>query len=88
MLHPNNNGIYCDLCGKEVLVSSDGIEYYSINMKRIIQNANSPKDIDDVLDVDFCHDCYLRMHQRVLKVAEINNKKREKYARQKPFRSN
>lgn len=81
MFHPSRQGIYCDLCGAEVLAQRDKVEYYSINMKKVTVHKNLPKDIDDVLDIDFCENCYLRMRERVLKVAEINNQKREEYAR-------
>lgn len=81
MFHPSRQGIYCDLCGEEVLIKRDKVEYYSINMKKVSVHRNMPKELDDVLDIDFCENCYLRMRERVLKVSEINNQKREKYAR-------
>lgn len=81
MFHPSRKGVYCDLCGKEVLIKNNGIEYYTINMKKVVSQENMPSNIEDVLDVEFCSECYSRMRERVLKVSEINNQKREKYAR-------
>jgi len=88
MFHPSSQGIYCDLCGKEVLITDDQIEYYSINMKRVIDHKDRPKDIEDVLDMDFCDECHSRMRERVLKVTEVNNKKRAQYGKRKSIRPN
>lgn len=81
MYHPSRKGIYCDLCGKEVLIEDQEITYYSINMKRVVSRDSMPNDVEDVMDLDFCGDCHAKMHERVLKVAEINNQKRAKYGK-------
>lgn len=81
MFHPSSMGIYCDLCGDEVLIKHQEITYYSINMKRVIARDKQANDVEDVLDLDFCEKCHKTLRERVLKVSEINNKKREQYGR-------
>ena len=82
MFHPSRKGIYCDLCGDEVLIEcSKEILYYSVNMKRVTARDKIAHEIEDVLDMDFCEKCHKTFHNRVLKVSEENNKKRDQYGR-------
>lgn len=88
MIHPSKRGIYCDLCGKEVLIENDSITYYSINMKKVISRRDMPPDADDVLDMDFCEECHQKMRDRIYKVSLINDEKRKQYGQQNSIRSN
>lgn len=81
MIHPSNKGIYCDLCSKEVLIQSNEITYYTINMKKVITRKNMPKDVNDVLDLDFCETCYQKFYDRVYKISLINDEKSKKYGK-------
>lgn len=81
MHHPSRRGIYCDLCGKEVLIENDSITYYSINMKMVSSYKDKPREVQDALDLDFCEDCKQTIYDRVYKVTEINNEKRANYGK-------
>lgn len=83
MFHPSRRGIYCDLCGEEVLINdkTKEIKYYSINMKSVVARDKMPNDVNEALDMDFCEKCHNTLRERVLKVSEVNNKKRENYGR-------
>jgi hypothetical protein len=79
MIHPSGKGIYCDLCGKEVLIENNSITYYSSNVKKVISEKNMPNNIQDVLDMDYCESCYKIFYDRVYKVSLINDEKRKSY---------
>lgn len=82
MYHPSRKGIYCDLCGDEVLIKdAKEILYYSVNMKKVVVRDKMANNVEDVLDMDFCAKCHKTFHDRVLKVSIENNKKREQYGR-------
>lgn len=81
MYHPSKRGIYCDLCGREVLIEKDSITYYSINMKKVTSYKDRPNDISDALDLDFCEQCKQIIYERVHKVTITNNEKRDQYGR-------
>jgi hypothetical protein len=83
MFHPSRKGIYCDLCGDEVLINETKkeITYYTVNMKSVVTRDRVAQEIKDVLDMDFCEKCHGILRERVLKVSEVNNKKREIYGK-------
>jgi hypothetical protein len=80
MIHPSKKGIYCDLCGLEVLLNKGTVNYYNSNIKHIIANKEKITP-EDVLDIDICEKCYKELHQKVYKISIENNKKVESYAR-------
>jgi hypothetical protein len=77
MINPSRKGIYCDLCGAEVLIKNSSIEYFSSNFRHIVSKSNS-NSTDEVLDVDLCSECYQKIYDRVYKVSLENDKKRKK----------
>lgn len=81
MFHPSRKGIYCDFCSDEVLISNGNksITYYLMNVKKAVVTENMPHDIKDTLDMDICEKCHERFKERVLEVANVNNKKRESH---------
>ena len=81
MIHPSRKGIYCDLCGKEVLISKEEITYYTIQMKKVTSRKDIPPDVEDSLDMDFCVECHEKLYDRVHKVSLVNDEKRKNYAR-------
>lgn len=80
MLHPSRNGIYCDLCGKEVLIESDKIEYYTIDMKKITTRKGMKLELEQSIELDFCLECHQKFYDRVYKVSLVNDEKRKQYA--------
>lgn len=80
MLHPSRKGIYCDLCGKEVLIESDMIEYYNIDMKKVIAKKDSKIELEQSIELDFCVDCHQKLYDRVHRVSLSNDEKRKNYA--------
>lgn len=80
MMHPSRKGIYCDLCGKEVLIENGEITYYSINMKEVVARKDTPPVSEDTLDLDFCEECHQKLRERVHKVSLANDEKRKEYA--------
>ena len=80
MIHPSRKGIYCDLCGSEVLITKGKIEYFSSNIKKVITRQTA-SEVDDVLDIDMCENCYRKLYDRVYKVSLVNDEKRKRYGK-------
>jgi len=81
MIHPSRKGVYCDLCGAEVLIKEKEIQYYTINMRKVIARKDMPHDIEDTMEMDFCEECHTKLYERVHKVSLINDEKRKSYGR-------
>ena len=75
MRHPHKaNTLLCDWCGTEIPFTSDVLQYYSINFKKIAITMSAKlnkTDVDDSLDLDICNNCYDTIF---VKVKEINIK--------------
>lgn len=80
MIHPSRRGIYCDLCGLEILIENNQIEYYSIEIKKVINSKNS-KSIEEGVEMDVCEKCHSILYERVHKVSIINDQKRKSYGK-------
>jgi len=75
MLHPSRQGIFCDLCGKEVLISDKSIKYCGVNIRQVESFAKRPNDVNDVLDIECCSECFEPLRNKVAQVAKENNQK-------------